>query len=106
RDASGTVIENWTGLRLRAVRPHTPAAGWPAVLLGPLLQRRLPEVFTGDVAVAAVPGGGPRDAEALLSRAVGRPVVVRHRPDGRPEVDGVPEVSVAYSAPLRLAVAG
>ncbi|WP_189046880.1 type I polyketide synthase [Micromonospora sonchi] len=106
RDATGTVIESWTGLRLRAVRPHAPAAGWPAVLLGPLLQRRLAEVFTGDIAVVAAPGGGPRDADTLLSRAAGRPVVVRHRPDGRPEVDGMREVSVAYSAALRLAVVG
>ncbi|MGC5053301.1 type I polyketide synthase [Micromonospora sp. DT48] len=106
RDGTGAVIESWTGLRLRAVRPHAPAAGWPAVLLGPLLQRRLAEVFSGDIAVAAAPGGGPRDADALLSWAAGRPVVVRHRPDGRPEVDGVRAVSVAYSAPLRLAVVG
>ncbi|PZG24357.1 erythronolide synthase [Micromonospora craterilacus] len=106
RDGAGTVIEHWTGLRLRAVRPHTPSAGWPAVLLGPLLQRRLADVFTGDVAVAAAPGGGPRDAGGLLSRAVGRPVVVRHRPDGRPEVDLPCAVSVAHSASLHLAVAG
>ncbi|MFG3715712.1 SDR family NAD(P)-dependent oxidoreductase [Micromonospora sp. NPDC047730] len=106
RDATGAVIEHWMGLRLRAVRPHAPRGSWPPVLLGPLLQRRLAEVFPGDIAVAAAPGGGPRDSGALLSRALGQPVVVRHRPDGRPEVDLAYTVSVAHSAPLDLAVAG
>ncbi|SCL71425.1 enediyne polyketide synthase [Micromonospora citrea] len=104
RDATGAVIERWMGLRLRAVRPHTPPGNWPPALLGPLLQRRLAEVFPGDVAVAAAPGGA-RDSGALLSRALGRPVVLRHRPDGRPEVDLPYTVSVAHCAPLDLAVA-
>ncbi|MGK5671606.1 type I polyketide synthase [Micromonospora sp. URMC 106] len=106
RDATGAVIEHWMGLRLRAVRPHAPQGAWPPALLGPLLQRRLAEVFPGDIAVAAAPGGGARDSGALLARALGRPVVVRHRPDGRPEVDLPYTVSVAHSAPLDLAVAG
>ncbi|WP_019030509.1 type I polyketide synthase [Salinispora arenicola] len=104
-DAEGAVVEQWQGLRLRAVRPYEPSSGWAPALLGPLLQRRLGSVLAVDVAVAAAPGGGARDAGALLSRALGRPVTVRHRPDGRPEVDLPGTVSVAHSAPVDLAVA-
>ncbi|WP_422647521.1 type I polyketide synthase [Actinoalloteichus caeruleus] len=42
---------------------------------------------------------------AAADRALGRPARLRHRPDGRPEVDGA-ELSAAHGAGLTLVVAG
>ncbi|MGI5238425.1 type I polyketide synthase [Dactylosporangium sp. CA-139066] len=112
RDTLGTVVERWTGLRLRAVRKSDGRGPWVPALLGPFLQRRLEERFGAGIAVAAGPGTGPLDLEArraataaALGQALGRPVTVRHRGDGRPEVTGGPTVSAAHSAVLHLAVA-
>ncbi|GIJ70772.1 type I polyketide synthase [Virgisporangium ochraceum] len=105
RDASGTVVEFWEGLRLRAVRRTDGAGPWVPALLGPHLQRRLGDVLDVDPAVVVEARDGRDGTAAALSRAVGRPVEVRYRPDGRPEVDGV-TVSAAHLPSLTLAVAG
>ncbi|WP_320066148.1 type I polyketide synthase [Micromonospora sp. RTGN7] len=113
RTASGTVVERWRGLRLRAVRRRDPRGPWTPALLGPYLQRRLPEVVGADVTVVVEPHGvDPAGAErravtaTALWRAVGSPVRVAYRPDGRPEVLGGPTVSAAHGPGLTLAVAG
>ncbi|GAA4447324.1 type I polyketide synthase [Phytohabitans houttuyneae] len=113
RDRAGTVVERWEGLRLRAVRKRDGSGPWAPALLGPFLQRRLEGVLAGEVAVAVDPRNGARPAStAVLSRALGRPVRLRHRPDGRPElagesdVDSSSTVSTAHGTAASLAVAG
>jgi enediyne polyketide synthase len=113
RDRSGAVVERWEGLRLRAVRKRDGAGPWTPALLGPFLQRRLAGLLAGDLAVAVDPRNGARPAStAVLSRALGRPVRLRHRPDGRPElagdsdVDSGTTVSTAHGTTASLAVAG
>ncbi|PDP84378.1 erythronolide synthase [Glycomyces fuscus] len=113
-DSSGAVVESWEGLRLRVVRATGGAGPWIPALLGPYLERRLEQVLGGTRAVVVEPdppsfGGGVEErrhrTELAVGRALDRPVRVRHRPDGRPEVDGA-LVSVAHGAGLTLAVAG
>ncbi|MGH3241106.1 MAG: SDR family NAD(P)-dependent oxidoreductase, partial [Spirillospora sp.] len=77
-DETGELLEEWRGLRLRALRRHGPPA--IGALIGPYLERRLPH----GIAVAVEPEGPDERAEAsrrAVGRAVGTDVVVRHRPD-------------------------
>ncbi|MEU8122625.1 type I polyketide synthase [Spirillospora sp. NPDC049024] len=126
RDAAGAVVERWEGLRLRAVRRSDGTGPWAVPLLAAHLERTLADVAGIRVAVGLEPGPAPgdgpgdgrgegdrRERSALaVSRALGRPAALRHRPDGRPELDagsGGPDGEVAVSAAhgpgLTLAVA-
>jgi enediyne polyketide synthase len=108
-DEAGQPLEQWHGLRLRALRRHGPPA--IATLTGPYLQRRLPEGFE----VAVEPEGPDERAEATrraVSRAVGADVIMRHRADGRPEIESTrgrgagPVISVSHGPGFVLAVTG
>nr|AGO97147.1 enediyne polyketide synthase [Streptomyces sp. CNT-179] len=115
RDPSGRVIERWEGLRLRAVRRSGGAGPWVPSLLGSHLERELEHVLGGSRAVVvdpdpmSGPDEGPDDrrgrTELAVGRALNRPVRLRHRPDGRPEVDGA-VVSASHGAGVTLAVVG
>jgi len=114
RTGTGQVVERWEGLRLRAVRKTDGRGPWAAPLLGPYLERTLGDLVGAQVAVAVEPGGpvsgehpAARRARTALAaaRAIGGPVEVRYRPDGRPEVAGDREISAAHGAGLTLCVA-
>ncbi|MEV0694862.1 type I polyketide synthase [Streptomyces sp. NPDC050388] len=111
RDADGTVVERWEGLTLHAVRKTDGSGPWVAPLLGPYLERALEDVLGVRVAVAVephgdTPAGSVAERRAFTataaSRALGIPVTVRHRPDGRPELDGDRQVSAAHGVGLTL----
>ena len=110
--AAGVVVERWLGLRLRAVRHRPAALPWPPALLGPALERRLGRLLDADLAVVVEPrpdgtGGARREVTAAaVGRAVGRPVRLRYRPDGRPEEVNGRHVSAAHSEVASLLVAG
>ncbi|MFI6422843.1 type I polyketide synthase [Streptomyces sp. NPDC050842] len=121
RDEHGTLTERWTGLTLRAVRKLDGTGPWEPALLGPYLERRLDALLPVPVRIAVHPdpdgadgdgdGDGARDVRRArtahaLGQALGHPVTLRHRPDGRPEVDGGPYVSASHGAAVTLAVAG
>ncbi|GAA2553221.1 type I polyketide synthase [Winogradskya consettensis] len=115
RDAAGEVVERWEGLTLRAVRKGDGAGPWAPALLGTFLERSLDEMAGTGTAVALEPDGG-RDPEpggdlvaarrarsaVAVSRVTGEPTVLRHRPDGRPEVDGDRHVSLSHGAGMTL----
>ncbi|MEV4711645.1 type I polyketide synthase [Micromonospora sp. NPDC049374] len=110
RDRCGRVVEVWQGLRLRAVRRRGGHGPWTPALLGPYAERHLAELLGTGIAVGVEPHRGDRPSSAgLLSRLLGRPVQLRHRPDGRPELVGeatvAPVVSVAHGRSVSLAVA-
>ncbi|MFI6574915.1 type I polyketide synthase [Nocardiopsis sp. NPDC050513] len=115
RDPLGAVVERWEGLRLRAVRRSGGAGPWVPALLGSHLERELERVLGGSRAVVVDPdpeprpGEGPGDrgdrTELAVGRALNRPVRVRRRPDGRPEVEGA-AVSASHGAGVTLAVVG
>ncbi|WP_367138233.1 SDR family NAD(P)-dependent oxidoreductase [Saccharothrix sp. HUAS TT1] len=110
RDPDGRLVERWEGLVLRAVRKKDGAGPWTPTMLGSYLERSLERVLGGSRAVVVEPD--PTDVTPerraqtalALSRALDRPVDVRYRPDGKPEVDGV-EVSASHGAGVTFAVA-
>ncbi|WP_335936534.1 type I polyketide synthase [Streptomyces sp. PTD5-9] len=112
RDADGTPVERWDGLTLHAVRKTDGAGPWVAPLLGPYLERALEEVTGARVAVAVHPHGGQpagsvgeRRAHTRIAaaQAAGAPVTVRHRPDGRPELDSGRRLSASHGLGVTLA---
>jgi enediyne polyketide synthase len=115
-DAGERVVERWEGLGLRAVERRPARASWPLALLGPYVDRRLEELVpAGVVRVLLTRRHGTRreasdDAlRRLTRRAVeegGAAAGVHRRADGKPEVLGGLEVSVAHAGGLLLAVAG
>ncbi|MET8367003.1 SDR family NAD(P)-dependent oxidoreductase [Micromonospora sp. NPDC005252] len=117
RTESGMTVERWEGLRLRAVRKQDGAGPWVAPLLGPYLERGLGDLGLTGVAVAIEPDAPApepgersatrrRDSARAVGQALGRPVEITYRPDGRPEVAGEHTVSIAHGAGVTLAVAG
>ncbi|MFF4378218.1 SDR family NAD(P)-dependent oxidoreductase [Kitasatospora sp. NPDC001547] len=127
RTPAGKVVERWEGLTLVAVRKRDGAGPWVPAMLGSYLERGLERVLGGRRAVVVEPEAKPaadgtaqaaaRDGDrrartaTALGRALGRPVELRHRPDGKPELAGAPEldgttVSASHAAGLTLAVAG
>ncbi|MFD0692202.1 type I polyketide synthase [Actinomadura fibrosa] len=112
RDADGTLVERWEGLRLRAVRKGDGRGPWTAPLLGPYLEREVEERTGARMAVAVEPdgeaGGGveARRARTALAaeRALGHPVRIRYRPDGRPELADGRTISAAHGAGATLCV--
>jgi enediyne polyketide synthase len=126
--ADGALRERWQGLRLRAVARTRLPASWSAPLLAPYVERRLEELLPHAglrVALAAGQRGGEPAAGESAADAGGRPgsepvlarllapsptggtAILSHRLDGRPEVVGLPQVSIAHAGrDLVLAVAG
>ncbi|MGW4272020.1 type I polyketide synthase [Streptomyces seoulensis] len=111
RDEHGAVVERWEGLTLHAVRKSDGSGPWVAPLLGPYLERSLEDVVGSRIAVAVEPHGDtPAGSVAqrrsftadAAARALGRPVAVRHRPDGRPELE--PQRHMSMSAAHGLGV--
>ncbi|RKT19443.1 enediyne polyketide synthase [Streptomyces sp. 1114.5] len=127
RTPSGTVVERWEGLTLVAVRKRDGAGPWVPAMLGSYLERSLERVLGGSRAVVVEPATEPaveaavESAGALgdrrtrtrtaVARALGRPVELRHRPDGKPELAGAPgregwTVSASHGAGMTMAVVG
>lgn len=104
-DASGRVVERWQGLRLRLAGQVVTRDAWPVALLGPYLARRIGDLIPG-AGLQAWLGRGI-DSDTAISRAIGRPVAVRRRPDGKPEAppDLEIQVSASHADDLVLAVA-
>ncbi|MFD7667721.1 SDR family NAD(P)-dependent oxidoreductase [Streptomyces sp. NPDC059788] len=114
RTADGAPLERWEGLVLKAVRKTDGSGPWLPALLGPYLERRTETLLPAPLRVAVRPddhgaegGTAARRARTALAlgQALGRPAVLRHRPDGQPEVDGGPAVSASHGAGVTLAVA-
>ncbi|MFG2049443.1 SDR family NAD(P)-dependent oxidoreductase [Micromonospora sp. NPDC048935] len=106
----GVVVERWTGLRLHAVRKLDGRGPWLPALLGPYLERRTAALLEPRLRLVIRPddpgADHRRQTEAAVAWALGRPVEVRHRPDGKPEVDGGPQISASHGAGVTMVVAG
>ncbi|HLJ99664.1 MAG TPA: SDR family NAD(P)-dependent oxidoreductase, partial [Streptosporangiaceae bacterium] len=118
----GRILERWEGLRLQAVRKTDGRGPWIPALLGPFLERQAAEL-TGSTVLAGKElrcvvepdppsGTGGRDfrrkqTKVAMERMFGRPTVITHRGDGKPQVaDEDIAVSSSHGAGLTLAVAG
>ena len=106
----GELIEQWDGLRLRAVEDLAPIESWPPALLGPYLERRLEELVPGSTLAVAVQslGEGDRTAnsDAALQQALAQPERIFRRADGKPVTSSEQGLSAAHSRGFTLAVAG
>ncbi|MEU1969839.1 type I polyketide synthase [Micromonospora sediminicola] len=112
RDERGRDIERWEGLRLRAVRKQDGTGPWVPALLGPYLERSIGELIDAQVAVNVEPAAEPvvPDVDALhhrraqtavaVDRTLGHHVELTYRPDGMPEINAGPRVSVSHGAGL------
>jgi enediyne polyketide synthase len=110
RDREGVVRETWEGLRLQLVEGTQPATPWVVGLLGPYLERRVEELLPGrGLGVTVLGDPGERSAEksdAAIRRVVAGGGLVCRRPDGKPEVAGCAQVSVAHVEGLVMSVSG
>ncbi|RPF19721.1 type I polyketide synthase [Myceligenerans xiligouense] len=116
RDTAGLLVEHWSRLRLRSVRAVPSAQiAWPHAFLGPYLQRRAEEHLGGSWAVAVEPHGdrppasvAARQAGTALAvrRALGEPLTISYRPDGRPECGPDHLLSASHGADCTTVVVG
>ncbi|MEA2604485.1 MAG: enediyne polyketide synthase [Acidobacteriota bacterium] len=102
-DAEGRLRERWEGLRLRAVDRIAPPASWTAALLAPYVERRLQDLLPGSGVRVTVEEESESHGAVFRLLGDGALRQLRHRPDGRPEVDGG-QVSVSHAGRLVLAV--
>jgi acyl-CoA thioesterase FadM len=104
----GTVQEKWEGLRLKKIEAIPAEGPWAVPLLGPYVERRLQELIPDAEVTVALQRDGerPRDArsDSGIRQALGRPVAVHRRPDGKPEVSSGQKVSAAHASDLTMAV--
>jgi enediyne polyketide synthase len=115
RTPDGRLAERWEGLRLHAVRKNDGGGPWVPALLGPFLERQLAEFGPNQLRCVVEPGDALEAGVAArrgqttvaVARMFGAGTVLRHRADGKPEVDadGI-SVSASHGAGLTLAVAG
>ncbi len=108
--AGGELVEQWEGLRLRAVEELAAPASWPVALLGPYLERRLEELVTGSAVTVAAHACSTQDRSAnsrlALRRALGQKEQIFRRPDGKPVTAKARSLSAAHARQFTLAVAG
>ncbi len=102
-DSGGLVIEQWDGLRLCRVDQIPHRRAWPVALLGPFLERRLDEL-TPSTRVSLVLARDLAGDEAIR-QALGEPLPLTRRADGKPEAPLGRGVSASHSQNLTLAVA-
>ena len=110
KNPGGELVEQWDGLRLRAVEELAPPESWPPVLLGPYLERRLEELVPGSSVAVAVESRTSLERSAgslaALRQAVGQTERIFRRPDGKPVTLTHESMSAAHARNLTLAVAG
>ena len=106
----GSILELWSGLQLKVVGPTEVQNAWNAALLAPYMERQLREFIpTVDVSIVldADPAVDRRTrSDRALQQALGAPISISRRPDGKPEVASAWEISAAHAENLTLAVAG
>jgi enediyne polyketide synthase len=112
RNSDGEVVERWDGLRLQAVRKKDGRGPWVTPLLGSYLERTINDLLGAGVAVAVEPHGEAASTEqrrqhtaVAAGRALGHPVTVRYRPDGRPQIHGERTISASHAPGLTLVAA-
>jgi enediyne polyketide synthase len=114
RTTSGTLVERWEGLTLRAVRKQDGSGPWVPTLLGPYLERRTDTVLPAELRVAVRPDaeGEGRDVDARRRQTaetvgwlLGGEADLRYRPDGKPEAGGGFAVSSSHGAGVTFSVA-
>jgi len=109
-NARGELVEQWEGLRLRAVEALAAPWSWPAALLGPYLERRFEELVAGSTVTVAVQSPAEDDraanSQSALRQALAQPERIFRRADGKPVTTKERSLSAAHSRGFTIAVAG
>jgi len=109
-DSKGRLCECWEKLCLTKISDIRPHRGWPALLLGPMLERRLNDFVPAHcvgVAVEWREGELSRNhTNRLIQVAMRSNERVFRRPDGKPVTESGSYVSVSHLSNLTLSVAG
>jgi enediyne polyketide synthase len=112
-DANGVLVERWQGLRLRAVREDDGARPWSPTLIGPYLERRASRMLKSQLrcvlrkdgaAMSGTASERPQRTELAARSLLGRAATVRHRPDGKPELDSGAAMSASHAGGMTLVV--
>jgi len=108
-NANGEICEQWEGLHLRAVSVIETHKPWPLELLAPYLERSVRQTLArADIKVGLARGSTntrARTNDNLLREMHGPDATLLHRPDGKPEVAGVPglaSVSISHACEFTL----
>jgi len=101
--ATGEILEEWTGLKLRIVEAMVPEF-WSAGMLGPYLQRKMTELVPSSPMTVAFEKSHRETPSRPRSSAIHSDVY--HRPYGRPEIQGKNCASFSHSEDLTMLVAG
>ena len=99
QDGQGRDCEYWQGLHLRAVAPTQTPTSWPLPLLTPYLERKVGELAPFN-SLKAMLGRTATDEEQMarmVRQMIGPQAELTHRPDGKPEIPGSPEIHVSIS---------
>jgi enediyne polyketide synthase len=107
--ADGVIRERWRGLKLKAVGEPMPGPRHEA-LLRPYMERRVGDLIQGSEVSIALQRDDSPDRQLRSDRAIkaalGMPVVITRRVDGKPEAQAARSVSAAHCGDLTIAVAG
>jgi enediyne polyketide synthase len=100
-DTAGRTCERWEGLHLRAVAAINAKTSWPLALLAPYLERMARQVLQNQ----KIKVGFVRSEKEQKQNAIGNllreyfesEADLLHRPDGKPEIAGMPVASTGIS---------
>jgi len=108
-NTNGEICEQWEGLHLRAVSPIKAHAPWPLALLTPYLERNVRQTLGRvDLKIGLEQGSIDMRAQTnnnLIREMHGPHAALVHRPDGKPEVVGIPSpasISISHCCELTL----
>lgn len=110
-DAAGNAVEEWQGLKLKRMDGTAYAGPWSPPVLAPYLERRMQELLPQAPSVALVREPAAKTADRrrrsteAMQRAIGKPLTIHRRADGKPSTRGKWHVSAAHACDLTLAVA-
>lgn len=110
RDADGCLLEAWSGLRLKTLKPKSSRGDLAGPLVGVAIERAMRDLLPGSEVTVVIEPGSDDDRRTrrnrAMHRALGKDVEILRRPDGRPETAAGDRVSLSHSGNLTLAVAG
>ena len=111
-DAAGDATECWQGLTLKRMDGTAYAGPWSPPVLGPYVERRIRDFYPDTkVAVALLSeqaddlAARQRRSTESMQRAIGKPLAIHRRADGKPSTRGKWTVSATHAGEITLAVA-
>ncbi|MDH3889556.1 MAG: type I polyketide synthase [candidate division Zixibacteria bacterium] len=109
-DHQGQIVQRWHNLQLSTIAGTEHKGAWVPALLGPYVERKLTDLAPSARVQVAVENGDGSDRnqrrDRAVQRAAGESVDMTKRPDGKPELSGGLNLSVAHAENITLALTG